>query len=182
MEYELAMSRFEDQVKELDNRVVQAKKLVDELNQRFGDWYYVISADNLQTLQTKREDLATKKEPPATETPDADGAAQTRPNISFPALPGEDEGIQDPKTMKGPEESAPSEPKEVEAKDGAELKDDKEVKKESDAVRSTESSSDEKATEVKKTPGEVQPPEDKSKTPDGGQVHKQGTAPEGTSK
>ena len=95
VDYELAISRFEDQTKEYEKKVADGNELVEELNQRFGDWYYVISGDNLATLQTKREDLATKKEPPAGGTPAAGSAAPARPNINFPPLPGAGDGIQD---------------------------------------------------------------------------------------
>ncbi len=83
IDYELAKTRFESETDAFEKKVVEGRKLVDELNERFGDWYYVISGDNLNTLQTQRADLVTKKEKPAGE---AD--APTRPDISFPDLPG----------------------------------------------------------------------------------------------
>ncbi|MFK7768223.1 MAG: DUF4340 domain-containing protein [Mariniblastus sp.] len=95
VKYELAVSRYKDQTEEYDKKVVEGKKLVAELNQRFADWYYVISADNLQTLQTKRDDLVKAKEPPKSDTPGtAPVAPPSRPDISFPDLPGPTDGIQ----------------------------------------------------------------------------------------
>ena len=62
VDYELAATKFEQDVKDFDKKVEEGQKLVDELNERFGDWYYVITAENLKTLQTSRQDLITVKE------------------------------------------------------------------------------------------------------------------------
>ena len=99
LEFEMGMSRFEDETKAYDKKVEEGKALVDELNQRFGDWYYVVSGDNLSTLQTKRADLVELKDPPK-----GDGSKPTtpRPNISFPGLPGADEGLKTEKEVDAP--------------------------------------------------------------------------------
>lgn len=83
VQYELDLTRFEDDTKAFEEKVTEAQKLVDELNERFADWYYVMSADNLNTLRTERADLVTQKQPePGSEPPPA-----VRPDISFPDLP-----------------------------------------------------------------------------------------------
>jgi hypothetical protein len=42
--------------------VDQGRKLSENLNTRFADWYYVISADSFQKLRLKRQDLVVTKE------------------------------------------------------------------------------------------------------------------------
>ena len=81
LDYELAKTRFEAETKEFQDKISEGKKLVAELNERFGDWYYVISAENLSTLQSKRSDLVKTKPAPVGDAPAA------RPNLSFPNLP-----------------------------------------------------------------------------------------------
>ena len=83
VQYELDLTRFEDESKAFEEKVAEGQKLVDELNERFGDWYYVMSADNLNTLRTRRIDLVTKKQP----APGSEPAPPVRPDISFPDLP-----------------------------------------------------------------------------------------------
>ena len=78
-DYALAMDRYTIDKGGFEKRVEEGKKRVDELNQRFGKWFYVISADNLKTLQLKREDLIEKVE--AKPEP-------VRPNIQFPNIQG----------------------------------------------------------------------------------------------
>ncbi|MGE0708131.1 MAG: DUF4340 domain-containing protein [Planctomycetota bacterium] len=43
----------------------EAKERVDRLNARFGDWYYVISATDFESLRPAHEKLTKKKEAPA---------------------------------------------------------------------------------------------------------------------
>ena len=81
LDYELAKTRFETETKEFQDKIAEGKKLVAELNERFGDWYYVISGENLSTLQSKRSDLVTTKPAPV------GGGPAGRPNLSFPNLP-----------------------------------------------------------------------------------------------
>lgn len=81
LDYELAKTRFETETKEFQDKITEGKKLVAELNERFGDWYYVISGENLSTLQSKRSDLVTTKPAPV------GGGPAGRPNLSFPNLP-----------------------------------------------------------------------------------------------
>ena len=83
VDFELAKTKFEDDTKAYEKKVEDGKKKIDELNERFGDWYYVISADNLKTLQTTRDDLVKEKEIPE------DERIPERPDISFPNLEGE---------------------------------------------------------------------------------------------
>jgi hypothetical protein len=102
IEYEIALSRYENDRTAFETLVTEGKKRVEELNQRFGDWFYVIRANNLQDLQTPRSELVTPIEPPAEAA--ADAAAEStpvstepeedmpqQPDISFPKPPEDEE-------------------------------------------------------------------------------------------
>ena len=98
LEFEMAQTKFKSDTEEFAKKVEDGKKLVDELNERFGDWYYVITGDNLNTLQTERVDLVAEKEKPAD-----DPALPPRPNISFPDLPNANDGPGDKPKAAQPE-------------------------------------------------------------------------------
>ena len=84
-DHEMNLTRFKQENEAFDKKIEDGKKLVEELNQRFGDWYYVISASNLNTLQSTRADVVKPIEaPPGAAT----SAMPTTPDISFPNLPG----------------------------------------------------------------------------------------------
>jgi hypothetical protein len=84
IDFELAKTQFETDTKAFAEKVAEGEALVKELNERFGDWYYVITGDNLNTLQTTRAELVKEKEKPASER-----VLPPRPDIKFPALPSE---------------------------------------------------------------------------------------------
>ena len=83
-EHEMNLTRFKQDVEAFEKKIEEGKKLVDELNQRFGDWYYVISASNLGTIQSQRADLVK----PATNPPAGGAAMPGKPNISLPNMQG----------------------------------------------------------------------------------------------
>ena len=68
-DFELAKTRFEQDVKTFAEKVEEGQKRVKELNERFGEWYYVVSAANLETIQSQRLDVVTIKAPPAPAPP-----------------------------------------------------------------------------------------------------------------
>jgi hypothetical protein len=57
IDYELELTRSNEELKQFNEKATEGSKLVDELNQRFADWYYVIKGSNLRTLQLKRADV-----------------------------------------------------------------------------------------------------------------------------
>jgi outer membrane biosynthesis protein TonB len=65
--------------------VEEGRKRVAELNERFGDWYYVISNDVYKQIHLNRGDIIKKKEPAAGE---AGAAAEANPLSGLPNLPG----------------------------------------------------------------------------------------------
>jgi hypothetical protein len=64
VEYEEAKRKYDDEKQEFDDKVEQAGKKVKELNDRFEDWYYVISAESFEKLQLSRNTLVKVKETP----------------------------------------------------------------------------------------------------------------------
>jgi hypothetical protein len=70
---------------EYDRTVEEGKKRVAELNERFGDWYYVISNDVYKQIHLDRGDIIKKKEPAAGE---GEAAAEPNPLSGLPNLPG----------------------------------------------------------------------------------------------
>ena len=70
-EYEAAKKQYEDDLKKYEadlkayeEKLAAGRKRVDDLNARFGAWYYVISADSFENLRLARADLVEPKEKP----------------------------------------------------------------------------------------------------------------------
>lgn len=59
---------------EYDEKIKEGKKHVDELNERFADWYYVIADDVYQKVRLTRSDIIKKKD--KDEDEDKEGADQ----------------------------------------------------------------------------------------------------------
>ena len=62
-EYDEKVRKYESDLKSFEEKVTAGKKLVDELNTRFADWYYVISAENFNKLHLSRKELVKEKAP-----------------------------------------------------------------------------------------------------------------------
>jgi hypothetical protein len=70
---------------EYQSTLAKGQKKVADLNQRFGDWYFVISNDVFKQIHLGRDQVIKKKEKPK-----AEGEAAADPATSgLPALPGE---------------------------------------------------------------------------------------------
>lgn len=76
--YESALKTYEKQLKEYDEKVIKGQELVQQLNERFADWYYVISANSFEKLRMSRSALIAPADKPG------EGAAQ--PGAGNPAL------------------------------------------------------------------------------------------------
>ncbi|WP_417394496.1 hypothetical protein [Gimesia chilikensis] len=76
--YESALKTYEKQLKEYDEKIIKGQERVQELNQRFADWYYVISANSFEKLRMSRKALVEPADKPE------EGAAQ--PGAGNPAL------------------------------------------------------------------------------------------------
>lgn len=76
--YQAALSKYEEdlevyeiQIKKYEESVKQGKERVNELNRRFADWYYVISAEVFDRMKLNRVDIVKEKESPAAPEPNA---------------------------------------------------------------------------------------------------------------
>jgi hypothetical protein len=97
------------------NDTVEAgKKRVTELNERFGDWYYVISNDVYKQIHLGRDDVIKKKDAPK-EGAEGAAASEANPLSGLPNLPGA--ASEPPSTPEG--EPAASSPGESNADQGA---------------------------------------------------------------
>lgn len=81
---ELHNARLTD---EYENKVATAKQRVEELNARFGDWYYVIADDTYKKIRLGRDEMIQVEEK-AEEEPAADPNAPGAPLMGLPDLSG----------------------------------------------------------------------------------------------
>lgn len=77
---------------EYEDKVSQGKKTVQELNDRFGDWYYVVDDAEYRRIRLSREQVVKEKEPEQEATGGADAGAVDaagfgRPGGAIPGLP-----------------------------------------------------------------------------------------------
>jgi hypothetical protein len=75
--------------KDFDAKVEEGKKKAQELNERFANWFYVISDSEYQKIHLSRKDIIKKKEAPKKEGTGTPGAILGLPEIpGFPIPPG----------------------------------------------------------------------------------------------
>jgi hypothetical protein len=77
--FEPAKARYAADLKAYDDKVKEGEKLVKELNNRFADWYYVISGDSFENLRQGRQTLVK----PKSQTPGGQGAASPTNPLNF---------------------------------------------------------------------------------------------------
>jgi hypothetical protein len=68
--YRADKSEFERETKDRETKSEEGLETVEELNERFGNWYYVISADDFNKLRLTRDQVVTAKEKPEPEPGD----------------------------------------------------------------------------------------------------------------
>ena len=120
-----ATKKYEDDLKVYNEKVAKGQKKVKELNERFADWYYVISEENFLKLRLSRATLVKEKAKP--EPKPGEAAPPGEPKVGEPkpdepkpvektdAKPEEKPAADAPKTEK-PAEPKPEEPKAEEKK------------------------------------------------------------------
>ena len=87
MDYEVALSTWESATEEQVEQTKLGKRKAEILNGRFEKWYYIVSSENLKTLQSDREELT---DPVAAATEGQGGAnpnAGLAPNAPLKAIP-----------------------------------------------------------------------------------------------
>jgi hypothetical protein len=61
-QYRKDLDQYEQDVKEYKERIEKSKEKVEKLRERFANWYYVISAKDLEDLRLTRSELVSLKE------------------------------------------------------------------------------------------------------------------------
>lgn len=84
-QYESELKQWEADQKAYEEKLEQGRKRVAELNARFADWYYVISAESFDDIRVARSELIEPADPPEDSTePESAQPAEA------PSLPGSD--------------------------------------------------------------------------------------------
>lgn len=113
-EYRTNLENWEREQKEYEEKLEKGRERVKELNARFADWYYVISAETFDKIRTERAKLVEPKEPEAAKSDDTE-SDPGRPAIE-PASPDEespnekDDSPADAPQSDAPQPDAPSVP------------------------------------------------------------------------
>lgn len=98
---------------EYEQKVADAKKRVEELNDRFGDWYYVIADDVYKKIAIGRDDLVSAKEPSDNEAADTEANTPKTPFANgipgLPDVPGVDFDPAGAAEAEAAEDEAPAE-------------------------------------------------------------------------
>jgi hypothetical protein len=63
--YRQAKTRYASDLAQYEAKIKSGKERVEELNKRFADWYYVISADDFDKLSMSRDQVVKAQEKPA---------------------------------------------------------------------------------------------------------------------
>jgi len=75
--YRADVPKYESDVKDREAKIEEGKKKVDDLNDRFADWYYVITEEDFGKLRLSRDQLVKEKEKEEDEEKATDAAAPT---------------------------------------------------------------------------------------------------------
>ena len=87
---EAIIQRNERALDEFEQKIETAKQRVEVLNERFGDWYYVVSNDVFKKMRLGREDVITKSDASPEQSPAEPGTAAGpfgSPGGAVPGLP-----------------------------------------------------------------------------------------------
>ena len=106
--YRADQTKYESDVEEREKQIEDGQKKVDELNDRFADWYYVITAEDFDKLRLSRDQLVKEKEKPAEEGENGDGAAPaegTAPILNPAPTEGKPEATSTPEATSKPDDA-----------------------------------------------------------------------------
>jgi FKBP-type peptidyl-prolyl cis-trans isomerase len=92
-QYDEDKKKYEEDLKKYEEKVAKGKDKVAKLNERFADWYYVISAESLENLRLSRSDLVKEKEKTEDEKKDDAAAANQAEADKFLAENKSKEGV-----------------------------------------------------------------------------------------
>jgi hypothetical protein len=115
-EYDNKVKNYKSDLKDHEDKIEAGKKQVDELNARFNDWYYVISAENFNKLLIAQKDFVKEKSKPAGDDKSKDKPSD-KPADQDPFTPDSKES---PDSDDGPDEADGA--KDTKAKDAGDAK------------------------------------------------------------
>ena len=81
--YATELAAYQAEIKERKQTLDDARDTVKELNFRFGPWYYLVQAGELESMRLSREAVVSAKEQPPNLEPELPGV----PSIEFPQQP-----------------------------------------------------------------------------------------------
>lgn len=81
--YELDQLKYADEFKARQEQIKTTETLIRELNERYGAWFYVVSGDDLSSLDVERSDFVQPKAAPDLGQPGAAPSLPPRPEIRF---------------------------------------------------------------------------------------------------
>jgi hypothetical protein len=90
-DYDAKLRKYKSDLKAYEEKVEAGQKQVKELTARFGDWYYVISAESFKKLHLKRSELVKDKSKAADEKDKPPADKTSDPFPANPGDPGDDE-------------------------------------------------------------------------------------------
>lgn len=110
IQYTTDLEMFETRKIEFEAREKTGRELVEELNERFAEWFYVVPAESLSKLKLTREDIVNVREttPPNLQPPPSpgDSGLPAAPDIDFPEGAGESSEPSEQATEDAAEKSA----------------------------------------------------------------------------
>ncbi len=143
--YQSQLKTYERKLKEYDDKVAQGSELAQELNERFANWYYVISANSFESLKLKRKALVEPIEKPEAAPAKANTAT---PPVGKPVSPPAGKKPE-PATAEKP---APAKSEDKKPETGSPAKDAEAAKK-----PAAENSASKPAPAPKETPAKEKP-------------------------
>jgi len=85
-QYEIALLKYQDDVKAREEKIAAGKKTAQELTERFANWFYVISAESFENLRLARKDLVKPKEIPEEEKKEDEKPADKKAGPAKPEI------------------------------------------------------------------------------------------------
>ncbi len=163
-DYKKAKDKYEADLKAFDKKVEDGNQKAKELNERFDDWYYVISADDFDKLRLNRDQMVKAKE--KKEEKKADGESKkddsAKPDGDKPAAT---EKPADPKPEAKDGDKKPEAAKPEEKKDDKPAAESKPEEKKPEEKKPEEKKADEakpaESTEKSKAEGDKPAAEEK---------------------
>ncbi|MHC4879250.1 MAG: DUF4340 domain-containing protein [Planctomycetota bacterium] len=150
-QYRKDAKTYESDLKGFEQKVKDGQEAVGVLNERFADWYYVISAEDFDKLALSRAQLVKEKEKPEPDSESSDAPAAESP-AEAPAVPktevpdAGDSAKPDATTEAAParteSEPAAAKPVEPAKADDAKASDDTAAKPSADSGRKEDASGD----------------------------------------